>query len=408
MIRNSTKTSLYQKTFTLAYSIADFTKERLAKALKTKFYDITVLLIAEYSKNIAGPLVQNPVTHEKRKKYLVYMTIKRKRRIKKDTFEIQGVIPVFKNYSKSRVLDKIKEKDNRPFQKGYDLDEKINSIKYKTNSVFAQNIYLLKAGKITIDEIEEKDPVDFVNNKRKYSDYESHTFTKRKKRRIDQGIIQPSKFKMIDQEYVEKYDDLFKIAKWYNFRLVDQIWNKNVSGLYIWSRPKGMGKNEFVYLLKRIDPNVYEWDKNDNGWQQNWDKKKDYSLIAFNAVSNSKHVPFNIFEDFGDKESTITIKKRFDSEPDYISAQTPWIVTANKPPEEIYPKEDVEVIYERALVVELNEDLFDFINWIAEVNGVRGCKADSSFEDYKPKKPIDDTLSSDETLEGLEEKDTEQ
>lgn len=366
MFLNSQRSSYQRKVYVLSYQLEDYTKEDLAKDLEDQLKDVKVLLIAQYSLKI-NPTIPNPGN---KSKYLVYLELSKKRQLsKEETFEVQGVKPFLEEYTRNKALTKIQEKDSNHFQKGLDLNSKLKSVKDKKNSVYAENIHKLKNGKITCKQIRDKNPVDWSNNKRKYREFEAEEHAIRKKRRIEEDIMPPSKFKYIPMELVKGNYIEEEILKFYNFRLVEQRFNKKASGLYLWSRPVSIGKSTLLKLLQLIDPNIYFWDSDDRGWQSKWDKTKDYSMIAFDAINCGKDVPFRIYERFGDK-ANVTMNQKYEADPDYISSKTPSITTSNGPPEEIWPGKKIHVFKERIITLELKEPIFHLIDLIAEYNGV--------------------------------------
>lgn len=379
MFSNNNKPNLRRKTLVLSYVLSDYSKAKLAEDLNEKMKrNLSTLWICEYSPKI----VTDDKISDKEYKYLVYLSLKSNTYFSRsDSFEIAGVKPSLKNYTLNDALTKIKEKDPDCYQQGEDITCKLKAIKDKKNSVYAENIYKLKNGQITCKQIREKNPVDWSNNKRKYREFEEEEYVIRKKRRIERGEMLPSKFKMIPMTVIKdnRRSDLKEILKWYNFRLVEQRWNKNAAGLYIWSLPKSVGKTLLLKMLKKIDPDIFEWDKNDGGYQSKWDKIKDYSMVVFNAINDSGHVPYNVFEELGDEDITITMKKKYDAAPDYISSKTPWILTSNKPSRLLYFRKDTEILTERCIEVELKGDLFELINIIADYNGVERSKPNDAY-----------------------------
>lgn len=188
--------------------------------------------------------------------------------------------------------------------------------------------------------------------------YESNTVTKKKR---------PSNYQTITWEYEDMTIELKKLISWYNFRLAEQCFNKNASGIYIWSRTKTIGKTLLCRVLAMID-NVYFWNLHDDGWQQTWQKGRNYKLLVFNAL-NEPLLPFYMVESLGD-QYPITVRQRNERNPDKIKAKTPFIITSNVPPDELGYRGDIEVWTERMIVINTEEELFELIDKIKEIHGI--------------------------------------
>jgi hypothetical protein len=170
------------------------------------------------------------------------------------------------------------------------------------------------------------------------------------------------------------------IIGWINHRLIRKRSTKEMTGLYIWSEKKSIGKT----LLCRVLSLVFEshwWAYSDNealGWQQGWQEDKNYELIIYNSVNYSDLISFYQIENHGD-EIPITVPKRNQRKPTVIKPDTPFMMNSNKPPEKLGfdPKMDMTVWTDRMLVINCSHfKLFPLVDKIKQHFGVEVKKKD--------------------------------
>jgi len=158
---------------------------------------------------------------------------------------------------------------------------------------------------------------------------------------------------------------LHYVSVWINYAIVDRHFHKNYAGLYLWSYGKSFGKTLLCTILSRMI-NCYWWVFEDEGWQQDWDQKKQYKCIIYNAL-NDDSLRFRQVEMHGDRQP-IAVRRRNQKVCGHIVPETPFIVTSNVPPEElgyIQKNRDIDVWNERMLIVCVdNCPLFDLIEKI--------------------------------------------
>jgi len=174
------------------------------------------------------------------------------------------------------------------------------------------------------------------------------------------------KEKLVDFEkrlYQRKHwKALHYILVWFNYTLVDRMFHKQYSGLYLWSYGKTLGKTLLCSVISKI-VNCYWWVFQDEGWQQDWDDDKKYDCIIYNAI-NSDILEHRQVELHGDRKP-IPVKRRNQRLCAHVDPETPFIITSNKPPEKLGYKEkgqDIEVWTKRMLIVCVDEcPLWDLI-----------------------------------------------
>jgi len=161
--------------------------------------------------------------------------------------------------------------------------------------------------------------------------------------------------KLVDFEkhlYTKKHwKALHYILVWFNYTIIERMFHKQYAGLYLWSYGKTVGKTLLCSVISKII-NCYWWVFEDEGWQQDWDERKRYKCIVYNAL-NSNLLEHRQIEMHGDRKP-IPVKRRNQRVCGHIEAETPFIITSNKPPEELgygASNADIEVWTERMLIV---------------------------------------------------------
>jgi len=161
------------------------------------------------------------------------------------------------------------------------------------------------------------------------------------------------------------------IITWINYAIIDRTFHKNYAGLYLWSYDKSLGKTLLCRVISKI-VNCYWWVFEDEGWQQDWNGKKRYDCIIYNAL-NQDSLSFRQVEMHGDREP-IAVRRRNQRTCGHIEPETPFIITSNVPPEKLGYSDrdkDITVWTERMLVVCIDYcPIFDLIERIKQVYNV--------------------------------------
>lgn len=176
---------------------------------------------------------------------------------------------------------------------------------------------------------------------------------------------------------LNEYDDdrtfnntikLNRIIDWLNFRLFEKKFNKQWSGLYLWSHQCSVGKTTLCQVLGKIFKG-YPWVFGDKDWQQRWDTSIEYDFIIYDAM-NSDLLPFRQIEAHGDKED-IVVSKRNQHDYKRVKPKTPYIINSNKPMEQLgYKEQGFNMIVWKARLLSICLDdgcnLFPLIKKIIE------------------------------------------
>jgi len=180
-----------------------------------------------------------------------------------------------------------------------------------------------------------------------------------------------------DQEMESKHvKALNQIIKWFNKRIVEEGYHKRISGLYLWSRDYSLGKTLLCTILSKI--RMSHWHCfTDKGWQQNFPKgsSKKMKLYILNGVNTEDQARQLIdkIEFAGDRQD-IVVPRRNQHSPEYIAAETPYIINSNKPVEELLSDHDFNatMIKQRLLIVCCDEcPLFPLIDRIADIYNIK-------------------------------------
>lgn len=133
------------------------------------------------------------------------------------------------------------------------------------------------------------------------------------------------------------------ILSWIQLRLIDQKWNRKVSGLYIYSRSSRTGKTSLAKILSELFA-VY-W------WNQENDKDTDYELIVFDGLTNLNSKLSNLIYFLSDGEYV-----RFDGR--LLKRRIPFIILSNISMTELGLDND------NIIQIEVNDSLFNVIDII--------------------------------------------
>lgn len=188
------------------------------------------------------------------------------------------------------------------------------------------------------------------------------------------------RYRLIDVEQFNTREKK-KIVTWYNYRLVENKFNKRIAGLYLYSKGFTKGKTLFCQILSQIG-NVYFWDiHGDQGWQQQWEIGKEYDCIVFNAV-NRNIIPFDLIERLADKIE-VTVPIRNQRVPEKIKKKVGFIITSNKLPEELGYSEDMNIWRERMAVINVDDPMFDIIESMKKVHNIKDDQDDELPDIFK-------------------------
>lgn len=156
------------------------------------------------------------------------------------------------------------------------------------------------------------------------------------------------------------------ILNWINFRLIDKKINKQISGLYLWSKQTDLGKTLLCNTLGKVF-RCYTWVFCNVEWQQDYKSGDCYDMIIYNAL-NSNLLNFHQVELHGDGMK-IGVPKRNDRQQATINAYTPFMITSNKHPTELGYNEfpDMDPWMKRMLVINVDgAPLFPVIDKIIQ------------------------------------------
>jgi hypothetical protein len=152
------------------------------------------------------------------------------------------------------------------------------------------------------------------------------------------------------------------IIVWINYALVYRHFNKRMSGLYLWSREKTLGKTMLCNAISSVFT-CYEWVFGDKGWQQDWDVGVRYECIIYNAINHSQ-LSHRQIEMHGDGKP-IAVMRRNQKICSHTPERTPFIITSNMPPEQLDYDSDMGIWTSRMVVLNIDEcPLFDLIEKI--------------------------------------------
>jgi hypothetical protein len=185
-------------------------------------------------------------------------------------------------------------------------------------------------------------------------------------------------------DYTEKqYQALNHVRIWINYRLFQKKFIKCLAGLYLWSYSSSKGKTLLVRVLSKIFK-IYWWTFEDNDWQQ--DYMGNYDCILYNAMNIPLMKPRQM-ELHGDREP-IVVRKRNQRRAQFILPDTPFIITSNKPIEDLgYDELEIPIsIFEcRILRVCLNDcDLFPLIDLLRAQYNIQDKPEDEFPEGINP------------------------
>lgn len=278
---------------------------------------------------------------------------------------------VLTQFRKTEYIKQLVNYDKEWYEEGKDVSKYIQSDHLHIRQERLEVIAKIQEG-AEPEQIEQEYPEIYYNEPDKVNKYSA--FHKYKKRRLEPTIG----FKKLDVQLLED-DKQQAIAEWYNIRLVDLFYEKPIAGLYIWSKEINMGKTELIKVLKMIDK-CYEWTYNDGKWQQNWNKGMDYKLIVFNAM-NGPYVEFELIEQLGD-EVNYSIPQRYETNQGFINAGLPFIITSNKPPDELgySDHKKIDPIWlGRMIVIELDEPIFPLLELLRKLHGLESFEQSRQF-----------------------------
>jgi len=197
--------------------------------------------------------------------------------------------------------------------------------------------------------------------------------------RLD-GFLQPVQPTLLSEfpkdGILERHWVIFNhIIVWINYYLLERKFHKRGAGLYIWSYGKNLGKTLLCNVLEKI-VSCYWWVFEDEGWQQQWNDGKTYKCIIYNAL-NQNLLPFRQIELHGDRQE-IGVRKRNNNNLSVVRPCTPFIITSNKPPEDLgYDQhgQDIDVWTNRMLILDVGDcELFPLIDRILEERNIAMVK----------------------------------
>jgi hypothetical protein len=165
--------------------------------------------------------------------------------------------------------------------------------------------------------------------------------------------------------------------------LVDRKFTKQLSGLYLWSNANTVGKTKLCEVLSKKFK-THWWAFADQGWQQTWKVGANYELIVFDGV-NSTLLPHQLVEYLGSGLPYEVTRRRQDA-CDTIKPYTPYIITSNKPIEDLGYEAlglDSKVWSSRMLSVCLDDDcnVFALISKLLEEYNIYMKPQDTEIEE---------------------------
>lgn len=361
------------KTFALTYScptdkiVNPLTKEVLGYQLFQRF-DVDELVVAQETH-------ENGSFH-----YHAWLKTDERLRSRDVTlFDVEGVHPNIAKrkdskgrYAKPDWLRYITKEDELPYEVGIDVKtylEQQEKKKATKLSVVARDIY--------------SNGLDV----RKYASSNEHAailMMHQDKLENFDSLCKQLKFEHLVLKELDvtalKYDASKRIARWWNYRMVQERFNKKVAGLHIWGEQKSKQKSAVLQVMAWLANQVNEhWSFTDKGWQEYYQSR--FRLLTIDALSGP-YVSFAMLENLG-SGLQVKIKKRNDKKAFY---QGPFAITANKPLTELYPLKDPEVLAVRVLSVYVEHPLIELVNLLITTHGLEKRQF------YKPE-PMEDWMT---------------
>lgn len=369
MYKNKDCARYNRKTGNLLYEYdTEYKSEDIANDFIKMHPEINVIGVGKYCSNSTY-------------KYMIYFEFpKYKNYTSPDAFLLRNQKPICKNdqYKKHReYLRKIVDRDPICYLQGISKGE-INPNLQSKQDDFSNAIIMLKNNETDIDELYEKKPVLMARSGKIIKGWQKDEIIRQKRSMTNDS--RRNNYKLIPINNYLHNPGKKEFVKGYNSRIVKGIRKKRNSIYALHGDDTSFGKNRLTEKLALID-DVYFWDLFDNGYQPNWDPTKDYKIIVINDLNEPSTVGYTFLEAIANN-TPITVKKKYDSEPDFIDpTKITVIITSNEHLYTVYKRKNQNIIDARTKFIHVNEEWFDLINHICDIHGIERTMKDPSSTD---------------------------
>ena len=143
--------------------------------------------------------------------------------------------------------------------------------------------------------------------------------------------------------------------------------SKKVSGLYLYSQSRSLGKSSFVNAISKLEL-AFRHCLSDNGWQDRFDvdtiSNDSYKVYLVDGINEADTFDFSVIENICD--SDVSLKRR-GTTPGILRKGTPFLITSNISPKKLFGNVGGRNLKARAMIVNLgNVVLFPLINEIID------------------------------------------
>ena len=191
---------------------------------------------------------------------------------------------------------------------------------------------------------------------------------KKEKRSIEQ--IGFHRIPDADEDWTNEEHEIYRrISFQWNTKLVDRSVSKKVSGLYLYSTETSLGKTALLRTIAKLE-NCFIHCLSDGGWQEEYDVDaigdSRYKAYLIDAINTDYNFNFSNLETLSDADVKLM---RRGTTPGTLVKNTPFMITSNITPEELFGERRGQILRARCMVVNCNSiALFKQINIINQVH----------------------------------------